>query len=413
MLSMTDLDPLIRRRSAVQSGDGDRVGSIGVVYLDDADERPTWVTVHTGLFGTRESFVPLEGASVQGQKLVVAYPRDLIKHAPSIDRDGHLGPEEEAELYRHYGLDRVAPPATSSAPATPAVMLQPEGPAVPGDGGMRMPDDGDTRPLDDGRTHALGAAGTGSEDAVGTRTPDEGAPQTHDDGRTRTLGAAGTGSEDAVGTRTPDGGAPQTHDEGGTPWVVRSEERLRVGTERVEAARVRLRKYVVTEEATLAVPLKREKLRIDVEPVTSASNLDDDGAPFQEQSVELVAREEVAVVGQETVALERVRLRKVEVDGRATVREEVRKERITSSVSGTVSGTGSGTVPGSVEGRAEGSAGVVDAADVDDAPTSRGRTSSTRGRTSSARDRTRTGSGRPSTTGSRANPLMKGGKRRR
>lgn len=316
MLSMTDLDPLIRRRSAVQSGDGDRVGSIGVVYLDDADERPTWVTVHTGLFGTRESFVPLEGASVQGQKLVVAYPRDLIKHAPSIDRDGHLGPEEEAELYRHYGLDRVAPPATSSAPGPPAVTLQPEGPAVPGDGGMRMPDDGGTRPLDDGRTRALGAAGTGSEDAVGTRTPD--------------------------------GGAPQTHDEGGTPWVVRSEERLRVGTERVEAARVRLRKYVVTEEATLAVPLKREELRIDVEPVTSASNLDDDGAPFQEQSVELVAREEVAVVGKETVALERVRMRKVEVDGRATVREEVRKERITTS---TVSGTGSGTVSGSVEDR--------------------------------------------------------------
>ncbi|WP_422391079.1 YsnF/AvaK domain-containing protein [Arthrobacter sp. N1] len=406
MLSMTDLDPLIRRRSAVQSGDGDRLGPIGVVYLDDADETPTWVTVHTGLFGTRESFVPLQGASVQGQKLVVAYPRDLIRHAPSIDRDGHLGPEEEAELYRHYGLDRVAPPATSSAPATPvAVTLQPEGPAVPGDGGMRMPDDGGTRPLDDGRTRALGAAGTGPEDAVGTRRPDEGAPQTHDDGRTRALGAAGTGPEDAVGTRRPDGGAAQTHDEGGTPWVVRSEERLRVGTERVDAARVRLRKYVVTEEAMVSVSLKREELRIEVEPVTSASNLDGDDAPFQEQSVELVAREEVAVVGKETVALERVRMRTVEGDGRATVREEVRKERIASTVAGTVSGTVSGSV--------EGSAGGVDAADVDDAPTSRGRTSSTRDRTSSARDRTRTGSGSPSTTGSRANPLMKGGKRRR
>ncbi|MGV0109487.1 PRC and DUF2382 domain-containing protein [Arthrobacter sp. CP30] len=430
MLSMTDLDPLIRRRSAVLSGDGDRVGSIGVVYLDDADERPSWVTVHTGLFGTRESFVPLEGASVQGQKLVVAYPRDLIRHAPSIDRDGHLGPEDEAELYRHYGLDRVAPPATSSAPTTPAVTLQPEGPAVPGDGGMRMPDDGGTRPLDDGRTRALGAAGTGPQDAVGTRVSDDGGtrplddgrtralgaagtgPQDAvgtrvsddggtrplDDGRTRALGAAGTGSEDAVGTRIPDGGAPQTHDEGGTPWVVRSEERLRVGTERVDAARVRLRKYVVTEEAMVSVPLKREELRIEVEPVTSASNLDGDDAPFQEQSVELVAREEVAIVGKETVALERVRMRTVEVDGRATVREEVRKERIASAVAGIVSGA--------VSGSAVGSTGGIDAADVGDASTTRGRTSSTRGRG-------RTDPGSPSTTGSRANPLMKGGKRRR
>ena len=66
MLTLNDLNPLIRHHRAVVTDQGDKVGSIGVVYLDDATEEPTWVTVHTGLFGTRESFVPLLGAAVRG-----------------------------------------------------------------------------------------------------------------------------------------------------------------------------------------------------------------------------------------------------------------------------------------------------------------------------------------------------------
>ncbi|MHA7280920.1 PRC and DUF2382 domain-containing protein [Arthrobacter sp. MDT2-2] len=316
MLTMNDLDPLLRRRSTVVTGEGDKVGTVGVVYLDDADDRPSWVTVHTGLFGTRESFVPLEGASVQGHDLVVAYPRDLIRHAPSVDRDGHLSPEDEAALYRHYGLRGVAPvprPATAEqAPEHDASRTMP-------------PSAASSAASSAAPSAAPGAAPGAAPEAV---TGETAAPGMH---------TAGSSDATPAPTAARTQGGTHLHDEGGTPWVVRSEERLRVGTEQYEAARVRLRKYVVTEEATMTVPLKREELRIEVEPISSPVRLEAEGVPFQEESVELVAREELAVLSKETVPVERVSMRTVEVTGRTTVREDVRKERIASSADGAAS----------------------------------------------------------------------------
>lgn len=84
---------------------GDKIGSVGQVFLDDRTNEPTWVTVNTGLFGTKETFIPLQGAQQNGDDLQVAYEKGLVKNAPNIDVDnGHLTPEEEAELYRYYGL---------------------------------------------------------------------------------------------------------------------------------------------------------------------------------------------------------------------------------------------------------------------------------------------------------------------
>lgn len=84
---------------------GDKIGSVGQVFLDDRTNQPTWVTVNTGLFGTKETFIPLQGATQNGDDLQVAYEKNLVKDAPNIDVDsGHLSPQEEAELYRYYGL---------------------------------------------------------------------------------------------------------------------------------------------------------------------------------------------------------------------------------------------------------------------------------------------------------------------
>jgi hypothetical protein len=66
---------------------------------------PEWVTVKTGLFGTRESFVPLAAAHVDGDELVVDVPKDRVSDAPQLDEDGHLSEDQEAELYRYYGVD--------------------------------------------------------------------------------------------------------------------------------------------------------------------------------------------------------------------------------------------------------------------------------------------------------------------
>src|SRR3712207_5409840 len=88
---------------------GDKVGRVGQLYLDDQSGRPSWITVSTGLFGTQETFVPLEGASFDGDDLRLAYSKDTIKNAPRFETDEHLDQTEEAELYRYYGLgDTVA-----------------------------------------------------------------------------------------------------------------------------------------------------------------------------------------------------------------------------------------------------------------------------------------------------------------
>jgi len=87
------------------SSDGDKIGRIGQVYLDDQTGQPEWATVNTGLFGTKESFVPLAQAELRGNDVVVPHAKSQIKDAPSVDVDGgHLSQDEEAQLYTHYGM---------------------------------------------------------------------------------------------------------------------------------------------------------------------------------------------------------------------------------------------------------------------------------------------------------------------
>src|SRR5947209_2193416 len=83
---------------------GDKIGSASEVYLDDESGQPEWVTVKTGLFGTKESFVPIRDADLTNDGVRVTVTKDQVKDAPKIDTDGHLSPQEEQELYRYYGL---------------------------------------------------------------------------------------------------------------------------------------------------------------------------------------------------------------------------------------------------------------------------------------------------------------------
>lgn len=89
----------------VHGSDGEKIGSVGQVYLDNQSGQPAWVTVKTGLFGTKASFVPLVEATVEGKDLRVPYDKETIKHAPNVDADGELTPAEEDELYRYYDVD--------------------------------------------------------------------------------------------------------------------------------------------------------------------------------------------------------------------------------------------------------------------------------------------------------------------
>ncbi|QHC67320.1 DUF2382 domain-containing protein [Rathayibacter sp. VKM Ac-2759] len=106
MIDSTAIDSIIG--SPVHGSDGDKIGSVEQVYVADETGTPVWATVRTGLFGTSESFVPLEGASFDDGRLSVAYDKSFVKDAPRIDADGALNADEEADLYRYYNLTGAA-----------------------------------------------------------------------------------------------------------------------------------------------------------------------------------------------------------------------------------------------------------------------------------------------------------------
>ncbi|MDK3258023.1 PRC and DUF2382 domain-containing protein [Blastococcus capsensis] len=235
-------------------GPDGKLGKVGEVYLDDETGRPEWATVRTGLFGTKEAFVPLAGADMSGDELRVPYDKDKLKNAPHIDSEGHLSPAEETELYRYYGLE-------TAESATPVLT--------------------DTTTDTTTDTSARGAVG-------------------HD--------TSGPTTDDAM---------------------TRSEEQLRVGTERVESGRARLRKYVVSETVTQTVPVTHEEIRVEREPITDADVGNAlDGPAISEEEHEVVLHGERPVVQKEAVPVERVRLDTDTVTEQATVDEQVRKEQI-------------------------------------------------------------------------------------
>jgi len=111
--------------------------------------------------------------------------------------------------------------------------------------------------------------------------------------------------------------------------MTRSEERLNVGTRTQEAGRARLRKYVVTENVTQTVPVSREEVRLEREPITEENvGAAVSGPEISEEEHEVVLREERPVVEKEAVPVERVRLGTETVTEQETVSEDVRKEEI-------------------------------------------------------------------------------------
>ena len=278
MLNRENIESLLTKGGNVIGSDGEKIGSIGQLYADDDTGEPTWVTVKTGLFGTSQSFVPVEGAHSQGDDLVVPYTKEHVKDAPRVDVDGHLTPEEEDRLYTYYERGARTYSDTRN-------------------------DDLDTRKDVDFQGDADLNAGT----------PTTGIGRDSDLDRDTTRGTVG---HDTSGPTTDDA-------------MTRSEERLHVGTERETTGRARLRKYVTTENVTKTVPVQREEVRLEREPITDANRGEAlRGPDISEEEHEVVLHEERPVVEKETVPVERVRLDKDVVQDDVTVSEEVRKEHI-------------------------------------------------------------------------------------
>ncbi|UDY37601.1 YsnF/AvaK domain-containing protein [Dermatobacter hominis] len=111
--------------------------------------------------------------------------------------------------------------------------------------------------------------------------------------------------------------------------MTRSEEELRVDKTSKQTGKVRLRKWVETEHQTVTVPIRKEKVRLEREPITDA-NVDAamDGPELSEEEHEIVLSEEEPVVDTKVVPKERVRLDKDVDITEETVGADVRKERV-------------------------------------------------------------------------------------
>lgn len=264
---------------------GEKIGKVGTVYVTDEEQQPKWVTVKTGFFGNKETFVPLEGARNASDGLHVMPTRDAVKGAPQVSGDGHLDQSETDELYRYY---EIRPGDANSA--------------TTGDGEAGQP----------GSDQGIGA-GAGAAAAP--------TPGRHEQAEQHTGTEANTTAQQQRGDRYGAG-------EGNGQDVVRSEERMTAGTERVESGRARLRKYVVTEQQNVTVPVSHEEVRVEREPISETERDRLQSSEIGEEEQEVVLHEERPTVHKDTVPVERVHLDTETVTEEQTVSGELQKERV-------------------------------------------------------------------------------------
>jgi hypothetical protein len=101
---MPDLDTVLGwRGKTVLDRDGEKVGTLGDLYLDRETDMPAYAGVRTGLFKRRESIVPLEGAREVDDDLQLPFAAERIHEAPNVDPDVALSEDEEDRLHEHYG----------------------------------------------------------------------------------------------------------------------------------------------------------------------------------------------------------------------------------------------------------------------------------------------------------------------
>ena len=138
-MSQFDIDTVMQLRGAtVRDRVGEKIGTLGDVFLDRETDRPAWVGVKTGLFGAKQSYVSLDSARITDGEVHLPYDKDLVKDAPHVDPDVTLDAAEEEALYRHYGHEYV----TSAGEGAPAgAMATPQGDGDASGGSLQDSDD--------------------------------------------------------------------------------------------------------------------------------------------------------------------------------------------------------------------------------------------------------------------------------
>jgi len=113
---MPDLDTVLSwRGKTVRDREGEKLGTLGALYLDADTDRPAYAGVHTGLFRRHESVVPLDGAQEVDGDVRLPYDAAQVRDAPNVDPDVALDDDEQARLHEHFG-ETESPAGSDAAP---------------------------------------------------------------------------------------------------------------------------------------------------------------------------------------------------------------------------------------------------------------------------------------------------------
>jgi sporulation protein YlmC with PRC-barrel domain len=240
-MPLPDIDTVLDWRGrTVVDRDGEKIGKLDDLYLDEETSRPEWAGISTGVFGRRQSLVPLRDAQLVDEDVQVPFEQEQVKDAPKVEPEETLSQEEEASLYRHYGLEY-----SSSGTVLP----------------------------EQGQEH------------------EQAREQERDQEQARGLEPE-RGQETERGLET-DQGQRQPQEQSGAGEGASG---LGVGTEVRPRERLRLKKYVVTEHVTRKVPVSREEVRLEREPADAEAKTDpSEGGQIGESEDEVVLRQEEPV----------------------------------------------------------------------------------------------------------------------
>ncbi|MBS2531503.1 YsnF/AvaK domain-containing protein [Catenulispora sp. NF23] len=263
--------------------DGQEIGAIDRVFVNDITGEPDWATVRIGVL-RREHVVPLEGAQLSGDAIRVPHFEATIKNSPKLDFDDHLGPEDVAALAKHYGTTAASPEESMN---------------------------GGSPQRTEGQMRSRAAAETGG--------------QTRQDVRSGTSGDMSGGTS---GERTAENiQVPQDLHREATLDATRYGERLHVAKENREAGRVRLRKYAEQTPVEQRVELHHETYEVVRVAIDDPAQGPGKHGDWSEQVEELVLFDEQVHATKEVVPLERIVIRKKVISEEKVIRDTVRTEQ--------------------------------------------------------------------------------------
>jgi stress response protein YsnF len=243
MASDSALPPVIG--AIADDRDGNALGTVTVVFLDDETQRPTWVGLTDGLHAPDDEtpvIAPISDAEYSDGRLRLTVSADAVRSAPRVSAADRLSPAEEATLLEHY---RAGPPERTGAPEGTA-----DRPAL-------------TRSEEQLRVQTVTEPWTRAVLRIEEVTEEVLVPVTITRQQARI---------EYLPLRSTDGAPAEPsvpgaeHPTSSTEWVTLYTEEPSVTLARVPAERVRLRTAWVTEETTVSQELRREQVELTEVP---------------------------------------------------------------------------------------------------------------------------------------------------